>query len=587
MRFFKTVLAVIVGFFVAITVMLFFVIMVGSAMGGSTDSVEENSILVLDFDEQIPDFNQKTVIEDFGFENDENKGLNLVIQAIKYAKEDKKIKGISLKSVDGIQGYAQLAEVRKALEDFKTSGKFIYAFNENISQRDYFLQSVADSVFLGTLGEVGLRGLSTEILYYKDFEDKFGVKYEVFRHGKYKSAVEPYLENKMSEANREQNTELLNSLWENYRKTVSESRNIAENQLDIITDSLWGRTPELALKNRLVDAILFQDQYEELLRKQTQTSQDKDLNFVKIGKYIKYFTEKNLLSKKEKDLIAVIYAEGAIMDGKSSFGVVGDETIIQALRQVRKDDKVKAVVLRVNSPGGSGLASELMHRELELTKQVKPIYVSMGNYAASGGYYISCNATKIFANPQTITGSIGVFAMIPNVKGLADKLGVNAQQVSTHHYASGYMGYSIFENTPESTRKVVTQSIEHFYNKFIERVAQGRNLTTEQVDKIAQGRVWTGAEAKKIGLVDDLATLEQVIEFAAQQNDLQAYSVKNYPVLEISFEDLFKNKIPFMSVEQLIENEVGKENYQLWKKLKAHSEQRGIQARLPFDMEIK
>ena len=593
MNFLKSILASIIGFMIAIGIFFFLLIIIISvASSGMEDkvSIKDNSILVLKFDEEVSDFAQKTIIEDFDFDDQDYNGLNLIIKAIQYAKEDDKIKGISIKSAEGIQGYAQLKELRDAIADFKSSGKFVYSFNQEnmISQRDYYLQSVADSIFVGVSSEIMLQGLGANVNYYKDFQEKIGVKMEVFRHGKYKSAVEPYLDNKMSDANREQIAELLFSVWNNYTEDIEKSRNISKDKLNQIADSLWGRTPKLALQNKLIDGVRYKDEYEKLLCKSTKTDKAKDLNFISIEKYTESVTQKLKNEKKKDQRIAVIYAEGAIISGKSNPDFVGDETIIESLREIRDDDNVKAIILRINSPGGSALASELIHREIELTKKEKPVYVSMSNLAASGGYYIACNANRIFADAQTITGSIGVFMTIPNVSVLSEKIGITNEQVGTNVYSTGiYRGYNLEEETTPKVKELITEGVEDTYNMFVQRVANGRNMSLEAVNEIAQGRVWTGADALKNGLVDEIGSLQDVLTYVAKQHNMKEYSTNIYPVFKIDFKELLKRKSPFsINTEEIISNEIGKENYNMYKKIKQMNQMEGLQARLPYDIEI-
>nr|WP_314602730.1 signal peptide peptidase SppA [uncultured Capnocytophaga sp.] len=593
-NFLKTVLAVIIGLFASLCLMLltFIVIASVSSQGEEELEVKPNSVLELHFKEPVYEFSEAIRIKDFNFEVAKDNTLPAILRAIKYAKTDDNIKGIVISSVEGVQGKAHLANIRKAVADFKTSGKFVYAFSENASQYDYFLQSVADSIFVGTLGSVEVKGLSAEVLYLKDFEDKTGVKMEVFRHGKYKSAVEPFLENKMSEANREQIGTYLQSLWESYLSEVTQSRNLSRESLNQAADSLWGRTAEQALKHHLVDRIVFRDEFENSLCKATGSKEWKDIHLVPIERYTKEVTEKHqkeALKRIKNDKIAVIFCDGEIIDGKSQKGMVGNETIIASLRSAKEDESIKAIILRVNSPGGSGLASELIHREIELTQKVKPVYTSMGNVAASGGYYIACNSKRIFADKETLTGSIGVFGLIPNIKALADKWGINGEQVQTHPNA---LTYSFFEETPEKTKEVITEGIELFYQKFVQRVADGRKLTWNQVDSLAQGRVWTGVDALKNGLIDQIGDLNNTIEYVAGENKLpKDYIVLSYPIIEMEVEDYLKarwNSSTKAELQALLREEIGKETYDQLQRIKAPMQVQGsLQARIPFNLEVK
>lgn len=587
MNFLKNVLAVILGFFISMGIMLLiflvFISVIGSAFGtkgNETVEVKNNSVLELDFKAPLKDYGERIYLEDFDYLVEEFNGLNSVLKAIEYAKTDSRIKGISLKSTGNIEGLATASEIRKALENFKTSGKFVYAFNDAISQTDYYVQSVADSVFISPLGELTFKGLSSEVLFFKDIQEKTGVTMEVIRHGKYKSAVEPFLSNTMSDDNRLQISELLNSLWEVIVQDISESRKISVENLNQIAHNLDARTPQLALKNKLIDRIIYNDEYENLLCTITKSEKIEDVNFINIEDYAENVSNKNI--KKSSDKIAVIYAEGEIIYGKGTNGVVGHTTISQSLRKAVEDNSVKAIVLRVNSPGGSALASELMHREIELAKKHKKVYVSMGNYAASGGYYIACNAHRIFAEKGTVTGSIGVFGMLPNVSKLAEKWGINAEQVSTH---SNALDYSFFEKPTESFIKITTESVENIYSVFLERVAKGRNMSIEQVNEIAQGRVWSGSEALKKGLVDEIGNLDDVLAYVANENGLENYSVKNYPVFKTTIKDILDGYSMSLKIKSL-ENEFGKEAYQMYEKIRLLSQQKGIQARMYFDVNL-
>ena len=596
MTFFKTVLAVIVGFFSTLFLTLLIFIGIASFFAPKEDTLEvkDNAILSLDFQQEVYEYSNPIHIKNFDYDISEENTLTAILRAIEYAKTDKQIKGIVLGGTQGIKGRAHLQDIREAVEDFKTSGKFVYAFSEGATQSDYLLQSVADSLFVGTLSELNVQGLSAEVLYYKDLQEKTGIHMEVFRHGKYKSAVEPFLENSMSEANREQIRAYLNSLWENYAHDVAQSRGFSVSDLNQIADSLWGRTPELALSHHLVDKIAFQDEFEKSLCKAVGVKKVKDFELVPIEKYTKKVAleyKKNLLKEGKKEHIAVIFCNGEIVYGPSEESTVGNETIIQALRQARDKESVKAIVLRVNSPGGSGLASELIHREIELTQKVKPVYTSMGNLAASGGYYIACNSKRIFADKQTITGSIGVFGLLPNFKELADKWGINSEQVQTHPNA---LTYSLFEKTPEKTRQVFIEGIELFYKKFVQRVADGRHMSWEQVDSIAQGRVWTGADALKLGLVDEIGSLKQTIAYAAKENNLTegSYNLLAYPIVEIDFANFMKKRFRASTqaeLSQMIRQEIGTNMYQGMQQLKNTPPPSGafLQARMPYDVYIK
>lgn len=587
MKFLRNLLASILGFFIAIFIMFLFFALIGNAFSEKEEiKLKENSILKLNFKKPIlDDYNVESPFSEFLKEEPKVLKLHQILNAIENAKNDKKIKGISIEIQSLKAGLAQTQAIRKKLKEFKESGKFITAYSDGYSQKNYYLSSVADSLYLNPISGLDLKGLGADLLFFKDFEDKYGVKFEVIRHGKYKSAVEPFISNKMSDANRKQLTELLQDIWMNFKQEIGESRGKTIQEIDQIADSLGGRNGKLALQNNLINDTIYHDQYEALLKKQLRVKDDKKINYISIKDYILSGKGRKKVKLTVKDRIAVIYAQGEIKYGEGDETYIGQESIIKALRKAVKDKKVKAIVLRVNSPGGSALASDLIWRELELTRKAKPLIVSMGNYAASGGYYISCNADKIFAEPTTVTGSIGVFGMMPNIKGFADKIGINAEQVQTNKHS---IPYSIFEPISDDFKKITTESIEHIYHTFLSRVAKGRKMTVKQVDEIAQGRVWSGTQAKKNGLVDELGSLEDAIAYAAKVAKLKDYKIKNLPRYKKDLGKILSNS-PFMKVKmhQLIKEEIGSDNYKMLHDFKQLSQLKGIQARMPFVMEIK
>lgn len=589
MNFLKTLLAAILGFFISMGIclllfLLFLSVMVGSVVGSSKNddiSVSDNSVLELSFSEPLVDYSERVTFKDFDYTSESFNGLNTTLKAIEKAKTDSHIKGIYLKSNGNLGGLAFAQELRKALEDFKTSGKFILAYNNEISQLDYYLQTVADQVYIDALGSVNLRGLSSEILFFKGLQEKTGIQMEVIRHGKYKSAVEPFLDDHMSENNRLQTTELLKSMWHTIATGIAQSRNLPLERIDEIATELGGRTAALAKANGLVDGILFRDEFEQILCEKTGKKKIDDVNFIHIEDYAEAVVGKG--SSKVKDKVAIIYAEGEIVQGEGRNGVIGHKTIIRALRKAADNKDVKAIVLRVNSPGGDALASEWMHREIDMTKKKKKVYVSMGNYAASGGYYISCNADRIFAEAGTITGSIGVFGVIPNASALANQWGINAETVSTHPNAQWY---SVFQKPTEQFRKETTESIERIYSIFLDRVARGRAKTVAEVDSIAQGRVWSGKEALANGLVDELGSVNDAVAYAAKENGLKEYRTVSYPVFEVDFKDVVRRYGMQLKGESLRE-ELGNEAYEVFQELKKLSMQQGVQARLLYDVRLK
>ncbi|WP_452598184.1 signal peptide peptidase SppA [Pontimicrobium sp. MEBiC01747] len=588
MNFIKRVLATVTGIFVFFGICFGLLLIIGIFAGASSENiitVKEQSVLDLKLDFPIKDYAAKTVFKEYPFLDETNKnGLFDIINAIDYAATDSKIKGISIDSNFLMAGVSQTKAIRDALLKFKESGKFITAYADVYSQKDYYLSSIADTIYMNPVGIMEFKGLSTERLYYKDFQEKTGLKMEVIRLGKYKSAVEPYLENEMSENNREQISVYLNGLWSEIKSEISQSRNIPTNALNTIADNLLARTPTMAKEAKLIDKIAYRDEYESAIKAAIGIDADKNINTITIEDYSNYVADKKSIQF-AKAKIAVIYAEGQIIYGKGNENFVGQGTMGEALKKAREDDKIKAIVLRINSPGGSALASELIWREIELTKKVKPVIVSMGDVAASGGYYIACNADKIFAEATTITGSIGVFGTLPNGKDLADKMGINAEQVKTNKNA---VTYSFFEPLSEEQRAFIKEGINDVYELFTQRVADGREgLTQDDVKAIAQGRVWTGSDALNNGLVDELGGLDDALKYAAELAEIEDYRIKELPVYEKTIEELVEGFGLIKSKESILEEELGVENYKILKEIKTMTEQKGVQLLFPFNTEIK
>lgn len=585
MKFLGNVIATVIGIFVFIMLFFFGVILIGAIFGGDeTVSVKSDSVIELNLKEIQNDYAGKykdpwvTIFSD-------KKGIGLtdVINAIEAAKTDDKIKGISILNDESSLGLAQYKDLRNALESFKKSGKFVWAYANAYSQKEYYLNSVANTIYLNPAGDLDFKGLSSEVMFFKDFQDKSGIHMEVIRHGKYKSAVEPFLENKMSDANREQLTALLNSIWTTVSTDIAKSRNIPVGKLNEIANGLLARTPEMAKNQHLIDIIAYEDVYHNAIKKALKVTDDEDYNKISIDDY----TQNNIttaLADTATDQIAIIYAQGEIGSGEGDVTEIGEGSMRRSLQEARKNEDVKAIVLRINSPGGSAMTSDLIWREIEITKKVKPVVVSMGNYAASGGYYIACNANKIYAENNTITGSIGVFGILPNFSPLANKLGINTEQVKTHENAANY---SPFVPIDEKFKAFTLESVEHIYKTFVTHVAEGRKMTFAQVDAIAQGRVWTGTQALKIGLVDKIGGLDDAIAEAAKIAKIKSYSTQNYPEYEKNFDDILSG-LPFAkSKEAFIKEEIGEENYLLIEQVKRLQKQKGVQAMIPFGINIK
>ena len=585
MKFLGNVLATIIGMFVFFMLFFFGILIIGAIFGGESEgvSVKSNSVIELNLEKIKHDYAGKYKDPWVTIFSDGKKiGLTDIIRSIENAKTDSNIKGISILNDNSSLGMAQSKALRDALEDFKKSGKFVMAYANSYSQKEYYLNSVANTVYLNPVGDMDFKGLSAEIMFFKDFQEKSGLKMEVIRHGKYKSAVEPFLENKMSDANREQTTALLNSVWNSIVTDISKSRNIPVAKLNEIANGLLARTPEMAKAERLVDIIAYEDVYHNAIKKALKVADKEDYNKVSVTDYAqKYITTSQ--SYDSSDEIAIIYAQGEIMSGEGDVNVIGEGSMRRSLQQARKNKNVKAIVLRIDSPGGSALTSDLIWREIELTKKVKPVVVSMGNYAASGGYYIACNANTIFAEANTITGSIGVFGILPNFTPLATKIGINTEQVKTHQNSANY---SPFVPIDEKFKAVTLEGVEHIYKTFVTHVAEGRKMTFAQVDSIAQGRVWTGAEAIKIGLVDKIGGLNDAIKQAASLAKIKKYSTQNYPEYEKNFDDLLAN-LPFAkSKATFIKEEIGEENYRIMQEIKRLQTRTGVQAMMPYEISI-
>ena len=585
MKFLGNVLATIVGLFVFLMLFFFGIILIAAVFGGEEEAVEvkNNSVIELNLRNIKNDYAGKykdpwiTILSD-----GEKIGLSDIINAIESAKTDEDIKGISILNNESELGMAQRKALRDALEDFKKSGKFVMAYSNSYSQKEYYLNSVANTIYINPVGDFDFKGLSAELLFFKDLQEKTGVKMEVIRHGKYKSAVEPFLDNKMSDANKEQTLSLLNSVWSSITNDISKSRKVSVAKLNEIANGLLARTPEMAKSEKLVDVVAYEDVYHDAIRKMLKVEKDEDYNKVDLLDYTRKIatTSKNL---EVKDKIAVIYAQGNIMSGEGDVNTIGEGSMRRSLMEARKDENVKAIVLRINSPGGNALTSDLIWREIELTKKVKPVVVSMGNYAASGGYYIACNANKIFAENNTITGSIGVFGVLPNFTQLATKIGIHTEQVKTNENAAEY---SPFVPMDEKFKAVTLESVEHIYKTFVSHVAQGRKMTFAQVDSIAQGRVWSGAEAVKIGLVDKIGGLDAAIKEAASLSKTKQYNTQNFPEFEKDINDLLEN-LPFAkSKESYIKEELGEETYRIMEQIKRMQSQKGVQAIMPFEINI-
>ncbi len=543
-------------------------------------SVKNNSILKLTIDGAIVDrdleddpLKELKKISPLGGNDQDSRGLNKLIDKINAAKTDDNIKGIYLYFKSLQAGFATTEELRNALIDFKSSGKFIYSYGEMYGQREYYLASASSKIFLNPQGGMEWKGLSTSIMFFKKMFDKVGLDVQIFRHGKFKSAVEPFMVEKMSDANRYQTETFLNSIWESMLKGISEQRKVSIPNLQIWANNLSIQFPEDAV-GKLIDATAYEDEVLSELAKKTNAT-DKP-NFISLASY----SEKS--KSKSTDKIAVVYAIGSIESGQGDDETIGSDRIAKAIKDARSDEKIKAIVLRVNSPGGSALASDVIWREVTLAKKQKPVIVSMGDLAASGGYYISCAADYIFAQPNTITGSIGVFGMMPNFQKIVEeKLYIHIDSVNTNQHSD--LG-STFRPVSKTEYDYIQSGVEKVYDVFTKRVAEGRGMKQADVDSIGQGRVWSGSDALKIKLVDELGGLEKAIAYAAKKAKVDNFKVVDFPKITNPFDKWLGKK------EMDVENRIMKlhfgEAYPLLMKLKTVVKSKGVQARLPFEISI-
>lgn len=578
--FFKSFFASLLAFFVFV----FLVFVAGLAIVSTATATEEvrvkdNSVLVMRIKREISDKATEDAIGIFENEETGTLGLNQIISTLQKAADDDRIKGISMEMNDVAAGLAQLQEIRQELLDFKESGKFIAAYADNYSQRAYYLESVADSIFLNPVGSVDLKGLSAEVLFFKKFQEKYGIKMDVIRHGKYKSAVEPFLEEEMSPANREQTTALIYSIWETFSTDIAASRKMERSELDLAAANRSGLDPEKALSNRLIDGIRHFDEYEQAIKDYLGSS---SYNRISLSKYSRAKLDKSP-SNPERS-IAVLYAQGDIQYGKGGPMVIGQKMIVEALQKIRKNKKVDALVFRVNSPGGDAMASDIILREIMLTQQEMPVVVSMGNYAASGGYYISCSADHIVADASTITGSIGVFGMVPNAEEFGDRIGINSDYVQTHDNA---FEFSIFSGMSDNMRDIALSGVERTYATFVNHVAEGRGMSPEEVDKIGQGRVWSGSQALELGLVDELGGLDAALAKAAELADLEEYKIRSYPDYPDPFEELIDQLSGNSAQEGALRDALGEDLYWMFSSLRNVADKQAIYARMPYEIRIK
>ena len=554
-------------------------IIISNATSPGKTNIGSNGVLVLDLNQSFKEQQQSDVLNSI-FDNPSSDipGLYDVVRMIHYAKSDSSIKGIYIKANDNENGFASSEELRQALVDFKKSNKFIIAYGNVVSEQAYYISTVADKIYCNPAGGVEWDGFSVNLLFMKGLLDKLEIDPQIFYAGKFKSATEPLRVSQMTDANRLQTTVWLNDLYNNLLLRTSAARNIDTATLHQLANTGAIQTANDALKYGLVDGLKYDDEVKNELLKRLHKSEKDEINWVSFGKYAK---AADFHRNGDDGKIDIIYAQGDIVDGKGDKDEIGSDSYVKLIRKARLDDDVKAIVFRVNSPGGSSMASEAIWREVMLAKQKKPVIVSMGDYAASGGYYISCAADSIFADETTITGSIGVFSILPDMqKFFNDKLGITFDGVKTAPYAD--MG-SVSRPLTQPEKNFIQASVDTIYNKFKTRVANGRKKDIIYIDSIAQGRVWTGKRGIGVGIVDRTGTLQDAVNCAARMAKISDYRTREYPEQKTWLEELTSQSFSAQSNQKALTKEIGVDQYNLLQEVKQLKQISGIpQSRLPF-----
>ncbi|MGE0016743.1 MAG: signal peptide peptidase SppA [Bacteroides sp.] len=585
--FFKFTLATITGIILTSIVMFVISIIVVFSMLSSTETetvVKKNSIMMLDLNGSLVERTSDNIFKELFDKEDSTYGLDDILASIKKAKENDDIKGIYIQATSLNANFASLQEIRDALDDFKKSGKFIVAYSDNYTQGMYYLSSVANKVLLNPKGAIEWRGLASQPLFLKGLLEKLGIEMQVFRVGTYKAAVERFSATEMSPANREQVTAYITSIWNEIITDVAASRKISVDSLNNYANRMLMFYPaEQTVKSGVADTLIYKNDVRDYLKQLVKIDKDDDLAVLGLDEMIN--VKKNTPKDKSGNIIAVYYAFGEIDGGSSSTdedGIISNE-VIKDLRKLKEDKDVKAVVLRVNSPGGSAFGSEQIWEAVCQLKKEKPVIVSMGDYAASGGYYISCAADTIVAEPTTLTGSIGIFGLIPNAKGLTDKLGLSFDVVKTHKFAD-FGNIMRGMNTDEQT--LLQMYINQGYDLFVSRCAEGRKMSKNEIEKIAEGRVWTGEAAKKIGLVDLLGGIDKALEIAVKKAKVEGYTVVGYPDRKNVLQELLNSKPGNYIESRMLKSQLG-DYYNGFSMLKNLEKADFMQARVPFELNIK
>ncbi|TSA27275.1 MAG: signal peptide peptidase SppA [Bacteroidetes bacterium] len=585
MSFLKTMLASMLGSFITIVVLSFigFAIIMGVILAATADeevTIPKKSVLYLDLNKPIADRSSKIPFYISPMNAAGDMGLDEILENIAKARSDDNISGIYLNTENIMTGLATLQEIRDALVDFRSSGKFLVSYGNYYSQGAYYLASAAGQLYLNPEGGLLLKGLNAQLMFLKGTLEKLDVDVRIIRHGKFKAATEPLFLDKMSAENREQITDLITDMWKQVIGDISQSRSIKPSELNHIADELLVQTAGDALKYGLVDTLLYKDELFARFRQLLELDSTAKIGFVSFDSYSKV-ADKNRSTAKEK--IAVVYASGDVVDGEGSQDNIGGERISRTIRKAREDKRVKAIVLRVNSGGGSALASEVIWREIELATKEKPVVASFGNVAASGGYYIACAADKIMAEPSTITGSIGVWAAIPNLKGLMNnKLGITFDNAATNRNADFI---SVMKPLTPYQQAVIQKDVDHIYDVFSERVANGRNMSVTKVDNIGQGRIWSGTEALNLGLVDTLGGLDAAIHFAASLAGVTDYRISSLPVIKNPIDQLIEQILGKSTPDVYLKKALG-EDYTYYLTLRKIRELKGVQARMEYEITV-
>lgn len=581
--FLKFTLATVTGIVLSsIILSILGVLIIAGIMSASSSEtvVSKNSVMFLDLDGGLVERTQENnPLELLSQNNFTNYGLDDILSSIKKAKEHEEIKGIYIQATSLGAPYGSLEEIRNALLDFKESGKFIVAYGDSYTQRLYYLASVADKLMLNPQGMIEWNGLASQTIFFKELLQKVGIEMQVFKVGTYKSAVEPLISTEISPANREQITTFIQSTWGKILSDVSVSRNISVDSLNSTADRMLLFHPsEESIKAGLTDTLVYKEGARNYLKQLMNVKEDDDLNVLTLSDMIN--VKKNVPKDKSGNVIAVYYAFGEI-DGSETEGIISKD-VVKDLRKLREDENIKAVILRVNSPGGSAYGSEQIWHEITLMKEKKPVIVSMGDYAASGGYYISCAADCIVAQPTTLTGSIGIFGLVPNAKDLTDKVGLKFEVIKTNKFADMV---PVTRALNDDERNLFQMYINNGYNLFVNRCADGRKMQVEDIEKIAQGRIWTGQKAKEIGLVDELGGLDKALSIAVEKAGIENYTVLSYPAKKDFFTSLLEKKSTGYIETKLREN-FG-EYYQGFSLIKNIENIDFIQARVPFDLNLR